>query len=312
MNNNNNNNSSNNSNRPHSEEYFGEYRDHWWNSDYIELLAKRWNIQNVKTVLDVGCGVGHWGRVLLPVLPPNATIHGIDMEPLHIEKARSIAEQYSASHRLTYSVAQAQSLPFPNESFDMVTCQTVLIHVSDILATIQEMERVLKPGGLLVIAEPNNAANNLVEDSLSFDLPLPKKLARIELALTCENGKSALGEGNNSIGDLIPGLLVQAGISNIRVFLNDKTAPLFPPYNTPEQRANVEQMIEWNATGFLGFDKQVAKRYFLAGGGCNDRFEHLWENEHKIAFERSCAGIRNNTLHSAGGCVFYVISARKE
>jgi hypothetical protein len=49
---------------PHSEEYFGEYRNHWWYTDYIELLAKRWGVENINAVLDVGCGVGHSGFFL--------------------------------------------------------------------------------------------------------------------------------------------------------------------------------------------------------------------------------------------------------
>ncbi len=48
----------------HSAEYFGETRDHWWHDDFIEMIAKRWRLESVRSILDVGCGVGHWGRVL--------------------------------------------------------------------------------------------------------------------------------------------------------------------------------------------------------------------------------------------------------
>jgi len=48
----------------HSEIYFGEVRDYWWNHDFLQLMAKRWNLETVDSVLDVGCGVGHWGRLL--------------------------------------------------------------------------------------------------------------------------------------------------------------------------------------------------------------------------------------------------------
>lgn len=298
--------------RPHSEEYFGEYRNHWWNSDYVELLAKRWGVENIKSVLDVGCGVGHWGRVLLPVLPNDTVIHGIDREASHIENAREFAVQNALSHRFEYSVASVEQLPFPDNSFDMVTCQTVLIHLANVPFAINEMMRVLKPGGLIVAAEPNNAANNLIEDSLSVKLPIAEKLARIELAITSEKGKAALGEGFNSVGDLIPGLFAAAGLLNVQVYLNDKTAPLIAPYNTPDQLANTKQTLDWADSGFLGFDKNVAKRYFLSGGGSHERFEELWQNTHRVAFERSASGIRNNTLHTAGGCVFYVVSGRKK
>ena len=45
----------------HSEDYFGEQRNFWWNSDFINLLSQRWQLHRVSRMLDVGCGVGHWG-----------------------------------------------------------------------------------------------------------------------------------------------------------------------------------------------------------------------------------------------------------
>ena len=51
----------------HSAEYFGDTRDHWWNLDFLRLMAKRWELGSVRDALDVGCGVGHWGTVLAAV-----------------------------------------------------------------------------------------------------------------------------------------------------------------------------------------------------------------------------------------------------
>ena len=52
----------------HSSEHFSESRDHWWNSDFLQLIAKRWRLDAVQSVLDVGCGVGHWGMLLASVM----------------------------------------------------------------------------------------------------------------------------------------------------------------------------------------------------------------------------------------------------
>ena len=46
----------------HSADYFGEQRDSWWNQDILALLGQRWGLEKVNTVLDVGCGLGHWGQ----------------------------------------------------------------------------------------------------------------------------------------------------------------------------------------------------------------------------------------------------------
>ncbi|MGA1192723.1 MAG: hypothetical protein ACO3XO_10635, partial [Bdellovibrionota bacterium] len=49
----------------HSAEYFGRQRSFWWNSDFLSLMATRWNLRNANKILDVGCGVGHWGMIVL-------------------------------------------------------------------------------------------------------------------------------------------------------------------------------------------------------------------------------------------------------
>src|SRR4051812_44702072 len=40
----------------------GDWRDTWWNADFLDLMARRWGLSSALRVLDVGCGVGHWGR----------------------------------------------------------------------------------------------------------------------------------------------------------------------------------------------------------------------------------------------------------
>ncbi len=48
----------------HSEEYFGDFWDYWYNLDFLELMAKRWELENVNTLFDVGCGQCHWTRIV--------------------------------------------------------------------------------------------------------------------------------------------------------------------------------------------------------------------------------------------------------
>lgn len=44
---------------PHSAAYFNPQRDFWWNADYLQLLAERLGLGDVRSALDVGAGVGH-------------------------------------------------------------------------------------------------------------------------------------------------------------------------------------------------------------------------------------------------------------
>ncbi|MBF0441601.1 MAG: class I SAM-dependent methyltransferase [Oligoflexales bacterium] len=296
--------------KPHSHDFFGEWRDFWWNMDFIELMSKRWRLAEIGTVLDVGCGVGHWGRVLFPFFTPSTKITGIDMEAESIQKCIEIANQSGISERCKYMLSKAEALPFPDNSFDMVTCQTVLIHVPDPKRALREMIRVLKPGGLIAVAEPNNVASNLIETSLSFDDPLETKMKRVRFALICEKGKASLGLGHNSIGDMLPSLFAAERLDEIQVYLSDKAAFMIPPYNTPAEQANIRQASEWVNQEFFMWSHAETKQYFLAGGGTDEEFETCW-NELRVCSNKFLSSIKAESFHATGAAIFYLVSGRK-
>src|SRR5262249_6393313 len=123
----------------HSAEYFGDTRDHWWNGDQIEFLSRFWNVTAIRSVLDVGCGIGHWGRALAPVLPRDCRLIGVDREERWVNEAARRGERAGLGDRFAYRVGTAEKLSFADESFDLVTCQTLLIHVRDPAQVLGEM-----------------------------------------------------------------------------------------------------------------------------------------------------------------------------
>src|SRR6516164_8708885 len=261
----------------HSAEYFGDTRDYWWNLDFLELIGKRLSLDRVQNVLDVGSGVGHWGQLLARVIPNSAHVQGVDRDPKWVEKAATRAAANGLADRFSYQVAVAEKLPFPDASFDLVTCQTVLIHMPDPDATVDEMVRVARPGALILAAEPNNVARALMFDSVSFHDPVDDILTRARLQLICERGKAALGEGNNSIGDLVPILFAERNLVDVCVYLNDKADILLPPDDSPAQRAALEECADFKHRGFWSaWSREVTRRYFLAGGGREAEFDALW------------------------------------
>ena len=293
----------------HSAEYFGETRDHWWNRDYLELVAKRWKLADARTMLDVGCGVGHWGMLLASLLPEHLRVSGIDREPRWVAAATERAERRGLAGRFDYRQGDAQRLPFPDAAFDLVTCQTLLIHMPDPAAVIAEMKRVTRPGGLVMVAEPNNMTASLLLDSISSQASTDDVIALVRLQLTCERGKVALGEGDNSLGDRVPGMFAAAGLADIEIFKNDKAAATFPPYATASQRAEIDDARDRASRGLWNWSEDETRRYFLAGGGQPDDFAAVFA--HGVASRRRIVeGIDAGTYHGMTGGEFYVIAGR--
>ena len=185
-----------------------------------------------------------------------------------------------------------------------------MIHVADPAAVISEMRRVVRPGGLLLLSEPNNLAGMLVADSTTASKPVAELIERIAFALICERGKAEVGEGNSSVGDLLPGMLAEAGLIDIHCTLNDKTFALAPPYEPVDQRALRDVIIANAESDWWVWSREEAKRYFLAGGGRENEFEPRWQRRLEESRE-TARELAANRLHTAGGGIHYLISGRR-
>ncbi len=292
----------------HSADYFSEARDFWWNLDFLKLMGQRWQVGNINTVLDVGCGQGHWGQVLSQILPAHTTVVGIDQEPQWVEEAGRRTQYLELEERFSYAQGNADAIPFPDCQFDLVTCQTVLIHMASPFAVLEEMIRVLKPGGLLAVAEPNNLAGVLMFSNLSTGASIEQICQDVEFHAICERGKFNLGEGNSSLGDLIPGYFSQLGLQNIQTYISDKASPLFPPYASREQQVSKQLYLDWVERG--RWSRGESLRYFLAGGGTEQAFATYWMQmlQKNKAVEQS---LLKEEFYTSGGAVMYLVSGRK-
>jgi SAM-dependent methyltransferase len=302
--------------RPHSADFLMEEgRDDWWNRDFLELMGRRLRLDACRRVLDLGCGRGHWSRSLAVALSADAEVVGIDKEAVWVAEAEACRQRAGLSGRFRYKQGFVDDLPFDDSSFDLVTCQTLLIHVPDPERVLREMLRVLQPGGLLLAAEPANLCQSLRWNSLTkrdFDEPdgVESLLRMVRFHLLCEKGKLVSGEGFNSLGDLLPGHFKELGLNDIKVFQSDKAATLLPPYETPEQRANVADLRSSIRSGRYVWREEEARRYFLAGGGTEAEFSDFWlwamgDNSRVEEF------LKNGKYHAAGGFSLYLISGRK-
>ena len=94
--------------------------------------------------------------------------------------------------RFTFSVQDAQSLAFPDESFDCITANHMLYHVPDIQLALREIHRLLKPDGRLIAATNGRGHMRDLDQLLQSALPGSPRLHPFHSRFTLENGASLI------------------------------------------------------------------------------------------------------------------------
>jgi len=103
-------------------------------------------------VLDLGCGAGTDTLVAAQMVGPEGSVTGIDMTEEMLAKARGSAAELSVTN-VELVAGEAESLPFADESFDVVISNGVIDLIPDKDAVFAEIHRVLTPGGRIQIAD---------------------------------------------------------------------------------------------------------------------------------------------------------------
>ena len=121
--------------------------------DFVEEMAV-WagcGENTPRTVLDVGCGIGGASRHLAKGFGVGTDVTGITLSPKQVQRATDLAAQQGIPN-VNFRVMNALAMEFPDNSFDLVWACESGEHMPDKAKYVQEMVRVLKPGGTLVIA----------------------------------------------------------------------------------------------------------------------------------------------------------------
>jgi len=127
-------------------EYFEEIENHRYNVEpFIHSFAQFTHWHGKKT-LEVGCGCG---TDLLQFARAGAETYGVDLSPNSVELVTKRLDLYGLKAEVRE--ADAETLPFPDEQFDLVYSWGVLHHTPNPPQAVEEIYRVLKPGGVIRI-----------------------------------------------------------------------------------------------------------------------------------------------------------------
>ncbi len=119
---------------------------HWWyrgRRRIIRAELDRLPLAPGARVLDAGCGSGRTLEELVDY--GEATGIELDSDAAELARARGIAE---------IAVGRLEELPWPQDSFDLITCLDVIEHTPDDRAALLELRRVCRPGGFLLVTVP--------------------------------------------------------------------------------------------------------------------------------------------------------------
>ena len=105
-----------------------------------------------ETVLDIGCGAGVDTLIAARLVGPEGRVAGVDATPEMIARARANLALVGLTN-VSFEVAAAEALPFPDRKFDVVISNGVINLTIDKEQALREVHRVLKRGGRLMVAD---------------------------------------------------------------------------------------------------------------------------------------------------------------
>jgi len=157
--------------------------------DYKRHLLTLLDLSPGLSVLDLGCGPGADLRSMADAVTTAGRVVGVDIEQKMVDAAN--ARFHDHSH-VEIHLADGHALPFEDNTFDRARMDRALQHVADPSTVLSELLRVLKPGGLLRIGEPdwdslvvdgdlemNRAFNRFTCSTMVRNATIGRQLARL-------------------------------------------------------------------------------------------------------------------------------------
>ena len=140
----------------------------WWDAKFTELLLRRVP-SGTRKIVDVGCGLATAAHALLPHLPEVAYV-GVDTDDVRLREAGRLLAGCAYADRVELRAGRAEAMPCANAEAGFALVVATLQHIPDPAAVLKDVARVLSPGGVLVVVEPDQLNNLLYFDGALEDV----------------------------------------------------------------------------------------------------------------------------------------------
>jgi ubiquinone/menaquinone biosynthesis C-methylase UbiE len=198
-------------------------RERWWSAEFTDFLRETLQPRAGDRILDVGCGAGTAEVRLGQLGISQMRLFGVDLIGPRVSEAVASARAHNI--RARFASADVCALPFKPNAFDSAFCVAVLQHVRDRGSAIRELARVTKPGGRVLVIEPDNAARYWYSFS-------PAGTRAFEAASRFFTALEAQGQWNElAVGPQVSAIFPRLGIETtaIRLFPVSVTRLGSPP-----------------------------------------------------------------------------------
>ena len=252
----------------HSRSYM--FKNH---PEFVGLLHSSLQIKPGMQVVDVGCGTGFYTRLIAQALKGRGNVLGIDMNDELLKHARSLVKKSKLSGMVKFRKGDVYKLPLPDNYADLIFCNAVLWQLRDPDKPLQEMKRVVKPGGTVSACEPD------AETFMCYD-PNDQHYCRLaKRALECfAKGVSKLQGYDFYMGRKLPTFFIRAGLEDVRMYPRYGASLACDAKNVSfnekldHLRWMVRQLTDVSAEARKR--REWLKKMYLAGGMSETEFEN--------------------------------------